>query len=108
MGTSKFSQSFSLDPAVDLENLSATLNDGVLIVSAPKDMTRIEENVRKIPILQTKTSDTEADTKNLEAKLPDSDTTGDEDENVLDLDTTEKENAQATGDDSMELEEHNT
>jgi HSP20 family protein len=50
-----FSQSFSLDPAVvAVDKITANLENGVLIVSAPKDMTRrqrIEENIRqKIPI----------------------------------------------------------
>jgi HSP20 family protein len=49
---SQFSQSFSLDPAVDAEKFTANLKDGVLIVSAPKDMKRIEQNVRKIPITE--------------------------------------------------------
>lgn len=49
--TSKFAQSFSLDPSVNTEELTASLKDGVLIVSAPKDMKRLEQSVRKIPIL---------------------------------------------------------
>lgn len=52
--TSKFAQSFALGPSVDTEQLSANLKDGVLIVSAPKDMKRLEQSVRKIPILESK------------------------------------------------------
>merc|ERR1712176_976384 len=48
--TSKFSQSFSLDPTVDVDNFTATLKNGVLVVSAPKDPAKLEENVRRIPI----------------------------------------------------------
>ena len=49
--TSKFSQSFSLsDPSIDLEKFSATLENGVLLVTAPKDMKKLEENIRTIPI----------------------------------------------------------
>merc|ERR1712017_56154 len=48
--TSKFSQTFSLDPTVDVESFTATLNNGVLVVSAPKDLAKLEENVRKIHI----------------------------------------------------------
>merc|ERR1719432_214449 len=48
--TSKFSQSFYLDPTVDVDNFTATLKNGVLVVSAPKDLSKLEENVRKIPI----------------------------------------------------------
>merc|ERR1719159_158984 len=47
---SKFSQSFYLDPTVDVDSFTATLNNGVLVVSAPKDLSKLEENVRKIPI----------------------------------------------------------
>merc|ERR1719313_807495 len=47
---SKFSQSFYLDPTVDVDNFTATLKNGVLVVSAPKDLSKLEENVRKIPI----------------------------------------------------------
>merc|ERR1719159_1657138 len=47
---SKFSQSFYLDPTVDVDNFTATLKNVVLVVSAPKDLSKLEENVRKIPI----------------------------------------------------------
>lgn len=49
--TSKFSQSFSLDPSIDIDKFTANLKDGVLIVSAPKDMKRLEQSIRKIPII---------------------------------------------------------
>lgn len=52
--TSKFAQSFSLDPSVDTEDITANLKDGVLIVSAPKDMKRLEQSVQKIPIVEEK------------------------------------------------------
>merc|ERR1711862_92319 len=48
--TSKFSKSFSLDKAVDVDKFTASLNNGVLVVSAPKDLEKLEENVRRIPI----------------------------------------------------------
>merc|ERR1719446_945079 len=48
--SSRFSQSFFLDPTVDLDNFTATLKNGVLVVSAPKDLGKLEENVRRIPI----------------------------------------------------------
>merc|ERR1712224_654308 len=48
--TSKFSKSFSLDKTVDVEQITAELKNGVLTVSAPKDMKRLEENVRRIPV----------------------------------------------------------
>ena len=83
--TSKFSQTFSLDPAVDAEKLSAALNDGVLVVSAPKDLKRIEENVRKIPILQSQGDEvTKLEEKPTEAQL--------NDDEEIDLDKDEGDN----------------
>merc|ERR1712224_11984 len=48
--SSQFSQSFYLDPTVDVDNFKATLKNGVLVVSAPKDLAKLEENIRRIPI----------------------------------------------------------
>merc|ERR1712182_76841 len=48
--SSKFFRSFSLDPTVDVDRFTATLEKGVLTVSAPKDLSKLEENVRRIPI----------------------------------------------------------
>jgi len=48
---SKFSQTFSVGPTVEVDKFSATLSDGVLVVTAPKDMKKLEEDVRKIPIM---------------------------------------------------------
>mmetsp|Transcript_17687 Transcript_17687/g.19835 ORF Transcript_17687/g.19835 Transcript_17687/m.19835 type:complete len:228 (+) Transcript_17687:74-757(+) len=48
--TSKFSKTFSLDPTVDVDKFTASLKNGVLSVSAPKDLAKLEENVRRIPI----------------------------------------------------------
>merc|ERR1712232_611146 len=47
--SSRFAQSFYLDPTVDVDNFTATLKNGVLVVSAPKDLGKLEENVRRIP-----------------------------------------------------------
>lgn len=47
---SKFSQSFSLDPSVDIDKFNADLKNGVLVITAPKDMKKIEESMRKIPV----------------------------------------------------------
>lgn len=83
--TSKFSQTFSLDPAVDAEKLSAALNDGVLVISAPKDLKRIEENVRKIPILQSQGDEVpKLEEKPTEAQL--------NDDELIDLDKDEGDN----------------
>merc|ERR1712157_605919 len=48
--SSRFLRTFSLDPTVDIEGLAATLKNGVLTVSAPKDPKKLEGNVRRIPI----------------------------------------------------------
>lgn len=58
--TSKFSQSFSIDPTVDVEKFTASLDNGVLVVSAPKDLKRIEESVRSIPITELSSATNEA------------------------------------------------
>merc|ERR1712003_396415 len=51
---SKFSQSFYLDATVDVDSFTATLKHGVLVVSANKDLSKLEENVRRIPITPLK------------------------------------------------------
>lgn len=48
--TSKFSQSFSLDSAVDIGRFTANIKNGVLVVTAPKDFKRVEQFARSIPI----------------------------------------------------------
>ena len=49
--SSTFSQSFSLDPAIEVDKISATLKDHVLVVKAPKKVKKLEEaKVHKIPI----------------------------------------------------------
>ena len=50
--SSKFARSFSLDSTIDVEKFTASLKNGVLIVSAPREMKRIEETIRKIPITE--------------------------------------------------------
>merc|ERR1712124_223642 len=49
--SSKFSKTFSLDQTVDVEKFTASLKNGVLTVSAPKDLEKLEKNVRRIPVL---------------------------------------------------------
>ena len=48
--SSRFSQSFSLDPTVELEKMTAFLDNGILTISAPKDAKRLEDKTRMIPI----------------------------------------------------------
>merc|ERR1719270_907705 len=75
---SKFSQSFYLDPTVDVDNFTATLKNGVLVVSAPKETAKMEENVRRIPITPLEDIVAEADKDKEDVAIMDEG----EDENV--------------------------
>merc|ERR1712188_287123 len=55
--SSKFSKTFSLDQTVDVEKFTASLKNGVLTVSAPKDLAKLEENVRRIPVMSATVDD---------------------------------------------------
>lgn len=59
--TSSFTQRFSLDPSVDVDHFTANLKDGVLLVTAPKDMKKLEETVRRIPITYLQEETTSVD-----------------------------------------------
>merc|ERR1719222_1872151 len=83
--SSRFSQSFYLDPTVDVDNFTATLKNGVLVVSAPKDLGKLEENVRRIPITPLEDILAEADQK--EEKVEVDNEEGEETEINLDLDS---------------------
>jgi HSP20 family protein len=48
--SSSFSKSFSLGHTIDKDKVTASLANGVLIVSAPKNLNKVPETVRKIPI----------------------------------------------------------
>lgn len=49
--SSKFYQSFSLDPAIITDEFDANMKDGVLVISAPKEVKKIEaDSSQKIPI----------------------------------------------------------
>jgi HSP20 family protein len=65
--SSKFYQSFTLDPAIETEKITANLKDGMLVVAAPKDLKRIEASVHNIPITE-KEHDVE-ETKEEEIKV---------------------------------------
>merc|ERR1712107_222535 len=54
---SRFSKTFSLDKTVDVDKFTANLTNGVLVVSAPKDVTKLEEKIRRIPISSSVTND---------------------------------------------------
>jgi HSP20 family protein len=91
--TSKFSQTFSLDPAVDVEQFSASLNDGVLVVMAPKDFKRVEESITKIPIMQDTAEGKQPELQQSKEKADAGDT------DILNLDNDEGE---TSGDDKLE------
>merc|ERR1712070_214483 len=83
--SSRFSQSFYLDPTVDVDNFTATLKNGVLVVSAPKDLGKLEENVRRIPITPLEDILAEADQKEEKEEVDNEE--GEETEINLDLDS---------------------
>eukprot|EP00526_Cylindrotheca_closterium_P020867 CAMPEP_0113614114 /NCGR_PEP_ID=MMETSP0017_2-20120614/6993_1 /TAXON_ID=2856 /ORGANISM="Cylindrotheca closterium" /LENGTH=214 /DNA_ID=CAMNT_0000523259 /DNA_START=41 /DNA_END=686 /DNA_ORIENTATION=+ /assembly_acc=CAM_ASM_000147 len=95
--TSKFSQTFSLDPAVDVDQFSANLDNGVLVVAAPKDMKRIEENITKIPVVQGKSEAEVEDNVEVEEVFLADEGNEEDDAGTLDRDTTDVE---ASGDDT--------
>merc|ERR1712232_1453098 len=79
--SSKFSKTFSLDQTVDVEKFTASLTNGVLTVSAPKDLAKLEENIRRIPVMSAAAAvdddaaepaiasgDTESDSQKMEHK----------------------------------------
>merc|ERR1712007_183931 len=78
--SSRFSQSFYLDPTVDVDNFTATLKNGVLVVSAPKDLGRLEENVRRIPI--TPLEDILAESEHENEDVPSSNEGGDKETDI--------------------------
>merc|ERR1712070_1311905 len=50
--SSSFSRRFSLDPSLDTDHLTANLQNGVLTVSAPKNLKKIEESIKSIPVTE--------------------------------------------------------
>ena len=67
---SKFSKSFFLDPAVDTDNFSAVIENGVLTVSAPKDLKKIDEKNRNIPIIQAAAGEQEETVVSKDSFIP--------------------------------------
>eukprot|EP00526_Cylindrotheca_closterium_P000803 CAMPEP_0113626566 /NCGR_PEP_ID=MMETSP0017_2-20120614/13741_1 /TAXON_ID=2856 /ORGANISM="Cylindrotheca closterium" /LENGTH=215 /DNA_ID=CAMNT_0000536755 /DNA_START=108 /DNA_END=756 /DNA_ORIENTATION=+ /assembly_acc=CAM_ASM_000147 len=95
--TSKFPKLFSLDAAVNVEQFSANLDNGVLVVMAPKDMKRIEENITKIPVVQGKSEAEVEDNVEVEEVFLADEGNEEDDAGTLDRDTTDVE---ASGDDT--------
>merc|ERR1712224_51155 len=82
---STFSKTFSFDKTVDVDKFTASLNNGVLVVSAPKDLAKLEESIREIPITASTTppdADDEADVAKLEGKAHNNDILTAKDDNT--------------------------
>mmetsp|Transcript_18910 Transcript_18910/g.26572 ORF Transcript_18910/g.26572 Transcript_18910/m.26572 type:complete len:147 (+) Transcript_18910:2-442(+) len=98
----KFSKTYSLDPAVIVDKFSASLDSGVLVVTAPKDMKQLEENIRKIPI--TSAPSIEDDEMEIGAESPAADATAEAEEDAATT-TIEMDKSSDTieeGDETME------
>jgi len=105
--SSKFSKTFSLDQTVDVEKFTASLKNGVLTVSAPKDLAKLEENIRRIPVMSAAvddaaepaiaSGDTESDSQKMEHKEEDED-----EEASMDLDKEEAEISSDSQEDAKE------
>ena len=48
--STQFVQNFALDPATEIDKLTAHMKDGILRIMAPKDAKKVEESIRKIAI----------------------------------------------------------
>jgi HSP20 family protein len=48
---SQFSSTFTLDPTIDIDKVTAQIKNGVLHVTAPKDPMRARDVVKRIPVL---------------------------------------------------------
>merc|ERR1712188_75035 len=95
--SSKFSKTFSLDQTVDVEKFTASLKNGVLTVSAPKDLEKLEENVRRIPVLAAVDAPTSEEGETAIAS-------GDDDDDSQKTEHKEKEEAE----ESMDLDKEET
>lgn len=102
--TSKFSQTFSLDAAVDVDKFTASLSDGVLVVAAPKDMKRIEENITKIPVVQGRPEEAVEDTLKLDAASVDDDNEEEEEDATETLNLDEAVDVKVSADAHNEAE----
>jgi HSP20 family molecular chaperone IbpA len=84
---STFSKSFTLDSTVEADKITAKLNNGVLLVTAPKDIP--VPDVKKIPIMQVEDDDEEDDVV-ADAEVESSDADADKNDES-DADDKEKE-----------------
>lgn len=49
----KFSKTFGLPETVDTDKIAANLNNGILVISAPKEVKEQDEQVKRIPVMPT-------------------------------------------------------
>jgi HSP20 family protein len=90
--SAKFSQTFSFDDAVDPEKFTASLNNGVLVVTAPKDLKRLEETntIKRIPITAAAEDSTTSIVDDAVTATTTEEKESEEDDAVLDLDKDDK------------------
>lgn len=68
-----FRQSFSLGATVVADQVTASLKDGVLTITAPKDPSKVKASVKKIPISEAPTLPASAETVEVkQSAIPDS------------------------------------
>jgi HSP20 family molecular chaperone IbpA len=48
---SSFSKSLLLDPSIDSDKITAQITNGVLVVTAPKDPKRVDDKIKRIPVM---------------------------------------------------------
>merc|ERR1739849_70932 len=105
--TSKFSKTFSLDKTVEVDKFTASLNNGVLVVSAPKDLAKLEENIRKIPITTSAITgiNNDADTVKLDEKASINDNLIAKDDDTEEQEEVEHKNDKVSADnDTLDLD----
>merc|ERR1712137_1234624 len=107
----KFKKSFTLDPSVMVEKMTANLENGVLLVSAPKSVKKAEEEIKRIPVTVGKSSAASVDEskekdESREEVASEGGVSTDEEVINLDEDTNEQKNEDAdNGGDSVDTDE---
>merc|ERR1712137_427842 len=108
--SSTFSRSFQLDPSLDTDNLTANLYNGVLTVSAPKHLKKVEETVKSIAVNEFAIDDGTTDKANAGVTEED---TSDENEEVnteednIEKDTPDENEEVETEEENIDLDEQN-
>mmetsp|Transcript_7404 Transcript_7404/g.11261 ORF Transcript_7404/g.11261 Transcript_7404/m.11261 type:complete len:237 (+) Transcript_7404:31-741(+) len=95
--SSTFSRSFQLDPSLDTDNLTANLHNGVLTISAPKDLKKVEEAVKSIAVTEFAIDDGTSDEANAQASQ--------EHAGVTEEDTSDENEEGETKEDNIDLDD---